>query len=165
MSLGALLPRTERGEAVFHPYARRQTRRRVYSPRTEESYRLPSRTTTAPGGCSLCFDFVYYSGIGPSSRRRAAAGSVLVRFLFFPATHPPLAPGSHSIRRSRSVVTALRLYKFYIIFMRHKVVEKPAEEGRERVRTERERSASEGKSLSVRISSLSHPFRPRQLPF
>lgn len=32
---------------------------------------------------------------------------------------------SYSIRPSRSVVTALRLYKFYIIFMRHKVVEKP----------------------------------------
>lgn len=37
---------------------------------------------------------------------------------------------SHSIRRSRSVVTPLRLYKFYIIFMRHKVVEKPTEEER-----------------------------------
>lgn len=39
---------------------------------------------------------------------------------------------SHSIRRSRSVVTPLRLYKFYIIFMRHKVVEKPTKGGEKR---------------------------------
>lgn len=78
--------------SVFHPYARRQTRRRVYSPRAEESYRLPSRTTTVPGGCSLCFDFVYYSGIGPSSRRRAAGGSVLVRFSFLPHDSPSPRP-------------------------------------------------------------------------
>lgn len=41
---------------------------------------------------------------------------------------------SHSIRPSRSVVTALRLYKFYIIFMRHKVVEKATADRRERVK-------------------------------
>lgn len=80
----------------------------------------------------------------------------LVRFLFFPTTHPPLAPGSHSIRRSRSVVTALRLYKFYIIFMRHKVVEKPAEEGRER---ELERSESGARRRGKASPSESHPSR------
>lgn len=63
---------------------------------------------------------------------------------------------SHSIRPSRSVVTARRLYKFYIIFMRHKVVEKPTEERREkkRVRVARER----------RRGSVLGPNHPSRFP-
>lgn len=160
MSLGALLPRTEREEAYFtltHVVKLvgefiRRVRRNHIDCRQERPRHLGV-------ALSVSISFTTLASVPlPAVALPAAAYSCA--FLFFPTTHPPLAPGSHSIRRSRSVVTALRLYKFYIIFMRHKVVEKPAEEGRERVRTERERSASEGKSLSVRISSLSHPFRP-----
>jgi len=97
---------------------------RVYSC-TKESYRLPSRTATVPGGCSLFrFRLLLVPAVLPSRSPDARAFSFL----------PWLTLGSHSIRPSRSVVTARRLYKFYIIFMRHKVVEKPTEEKRERVR-------------------------------
>lgn len=64
-----------------------------------------------------------------------------------------LTLGSHSIRPSRSVVTARRLYKFYIIFMRHKVVEKPTEEKRERVRGARAGVRQRG-GFSVQIIPL-----------
>lgn len=65
---------------------------------------------------------------------------------------PWLTLDSHSIRPSRSVVTARRLYKFYIIFMRHKVVEKPTEEKRERVRARAE--VRQRGSFSVQITPL-----------
>lgn len=71
------------------------------------------------------------------------------RFPFFFSTQPRL---SHSIRPSRSVVTTLRLYKFYIIFMRHKVVEKATAERRKRVGV-RARRCAKGKFLRV------HPSR------
>lgn len=102
-----------------------------------------------PGACSL-FRF-----------RLLLASSPLPTFSLHPCvffslqlTSPPR--GSHSIRRSRSVVTALRLYKFYIIFMRHKVVEKPTEERRG---LERESGATEGKLLRPNC-----PFRPLATP-
>lgn len=79
--------------SVFHPYARRQTRRRVYSPRTEESYRLPSRTTTAPGGLLSLFRFrllLWHRSLFPPSR--CPGGSVLVRFSFLPHDSPSPRP-------------------------------------------------------------------------
>lgn len=116
---------------------------RVYS-RTKESYRLPWRTATVPGGCSLFrFRLLLVPAVLPSRSPDARAFSFL----------PWLTLGSHSIRPSRSVVTARRLYKFYIIFMRHKVVEKPTEEKRERVRA-RAGGAAEGKLLGP-----NHPSR------
>lgn len=106
-------------------------------------------------GVALCFDFVYYSGVSPFSPAVSPCGCSCL-FLFFPRLTLP--SGAHSTRRrSRSVVTALRLYKFYIIFMRHKVVEKPTEEGRRGL--DRAHSATEGKSLSESESPLSHPCR------
>lgn len=70
-----------------------------------------------------------------------------VRAFFLP---PRFTLDSHSIRPSRSVVTARRLYKFYIIFMRHKVVEKPAEERREKKRVRERRRGS----FSIQIIPL-----------
>lgn len=78
--------------------------------------------------CSfLCFDFVYYPRSPPGRNQRRSSFPPLDTSLgssFFLS----LTLISHSIRRSCSVVTPLRLYKFYIIFMRHKVVEKPTNE-------------------------------------
>lgn len=115
---------------------------RVYS-RAKESYRLPSRTATVPGGCSLFrFRLLLVPAVLPSRSPNARAFSFL----------PLLTLGSHSIRPSRSVVTARRLYKFYIIFMRHKVVEKPTEEKRERGLEEQR--CGRGGSFSVQITPL-----------
>lgn len=76
-----------------------------------------------------------------------------------PSIHPSLP--LHT-RPSRSVVTARRLYKFYIIFMRHKVVEKPTEERREKKRVRIARESDVGEVFSVQIIPLGLPYHPRQ---
>lgn len=96
-------------------------------------------------GVALCFDFVYYW----CQPFFLFAPRTLVRF--------PFSLHSHSIRPSRSVVTARRLYKFYIIFMRHKVVEKPTEE-KERVRVRA--GVRQRGSFSVQITPLGSPSPP-----
>lgn len=52
---------------------------------------------------------------------------------------------------------ALRLYKFYIIFMRHKVVEKPTEEGRRGLESEQCGEGEESTSKMPLSPSLSPP--------
>lgn len=96
----------------------------------------------------VAFRFRLLGAVGRPSHplflRRPAA------FSFFFSTQPRL---SHSIRPSRSVVTALRLYKFYIIFMRHKVVEKATAERRKRIGV-RARRCAKGKFLRVQTIPL-----------
>lgn len=113
------------------------------------------------------FIFVRRNHIDCSQERPQCLGVALFRFrlLLVPVVLPSRSPdarafsflpwltlGSHSIRPSRSVVTARRLYKFYIIFMRHKVVEKPTEEKRERVRARA--GVRQRGSFSVQITPL-----------
>lgn len=119
--------------SVFHLHARHQTRRRVYS-RVRRNHIDCRQERPRHLGVALSVSISFTTLASVSLP--AADGRILVRFPFFPTTHLPSPCGSHSIRRSRSVVTALRLYKFYIIFMRHKVVEKPAKEGRGLERSE-----------------------------
>lgn len=85
---------------------------------------MPSRTVPR---VALSVSISFTTGVSRSSFSLPGRSCVFL----FPLTH---SLRSHSIRPSRSVVTVRRLYKFYIIFMRHKVVEKPTEEKRERVR-------------------------------
>lgn len=118
--------------------------------RTKESYRLLSRTV-ARGLLSVSISFT----IGASRSSFSLPGRSCV---FFSSLTHPLR--SHSIQPSRSVVTARRLYKFYIIFMRHKVVEKPTEKKRERVRA-RAQGCGRGEAFRSK-SPLSVPYRPRQ---
>lgn len=144
----------KRRNVYISPRASHQTRResrRVYS-RVRRNH-IDCRQEDF--GVALSVSISFTTGVGPFSRRLPRAGRSCV-FLSLPPRLSP--PGSHSIRRSRSVVTALRLYKFYIIFMRHKVVEKPTEGGK-RVRA-RERSATQGKGLSVRVTPSCTLFTP-----
>lgn len=93
-------------------------------------------------GIALCFDFVY---CWCQPRFSESLLSTARAFL----SPPRVTLGSHSTWPSRSVVTARRLYKFYIIFMRHKVVEKPTEKRGEKKRVrvrERRRGSSRSKS-------------------
>lgn len=109
---------------------------RVYS-RKKESYRLLSRKTWGLLSVSISFT-VGASRVLPNPFSRPC--------VFSP---PRVTLGSHSMWPSHSVVTARRLYKFYIIFMRHKVVEKPTEKRREKKRVrvrERRRGSSRSKS-------------------
>lgn len=91
---------------------------------SRKSYRLPSRTR--PSSTPLHHDLLRF-------RLPLTPVSLLFPALAFFLS---LTLISHSIRRSRSVVTPLRLYKFYIIFMRHKVVEKPTKGGEKEERAE-----------------------------
>lgn len=71
---------------------------RVYS-RTKESYRLPSRTAAVSGGCSLCFDFVYYW----CQPFFLLAPRTLVRFPFSfdsPSTPTPYDQAVRSLQRA-----------------------------------------------------------------
>lgn len=116
---------------------------RVYS-RGKKSYRLKDDGTWWLLSVSISFITGATATLPISS----------VRVFLSPSTHPH--PQSHSIRPSRLVVTALRLYKFYIIFMRHKVVEKPTKKRRERVRL---RVVRRRGSFSVRIAPR-NPLSP-----
>lgn len=123
-----------------------RTSNRVYS-RKKESYRLLSRKVWGLLSVSISFT------VGARPRSSESLLSTARAFL----SPPRFTLGSHSIWPSRSVVTARRLYKFYIIFMRHKVVEKPTEKRREKKRVgvrERRRGSSRFKSS---LSATSPP--------
>lgn len=119
---------------------------RVYSHK-KESYRLLSRNAWE---IALCFDFVYSVG---ASRSSESLLSTARAFFFPPSIHPWLP--LHTTKpfgRYR----ARRLYKFYIIFMRHKVVEKPADERREKKRVRERRRG--------RFLGPNHPSRSLTTP-